>query len=208
MFSIFHPFKRQSTDKYSKVHKTHTSHQFCVATRPNPTIDLGPVDCSCPIVLCDLFFPDQPIVYASPTFLELTGYSLDEVLGRNCRFLQWPSWQAQQQQQQQQQEEEQQGQHQQQLQLGLPAVPSVPSPHVSSQVRQQLHQAVKHSREVQVEITNFRRDGTPFVNVLSVVPIYWDDDGSEIVVNGDGSQYTRRHRYSVGFLCDKNAMAR
>jgi PAS domain S-box-containing protein len=35
-------------------------------------------------------FPGNPIVYASPGFLELTGYSIDRVLGRNCRFLQGP----------------------------------------------------------------------------------------------------------------------
>jgi PAS domain S-box-containing protein len=34
--------------------------------------------------------PGNPIVYASLGFLELTGYSLDRVLGRNCRFLQGP----------------------------------------------------------------------------------------------------------------------
>ena len=32
----------------------------------------------------------MPIVYASPGFYELTGYSKAEVLGRNCRFLQGP----------------------------------------------------------------------------------------------------------------------
>jgi len=34
--------------------------------------------------------PDNPIVYVSQGFLELTGYTLDQVLGRNCRFLQGP----------------------------------------------------------------------------------------------------------------------
>lgn len=34
--------------------------------------------------------PDNPIVYASQGFLSLTGYELEEVLGRNCRFLQGP----------------------------------------------------------------------------------------------------------------------
>ncbi len=32
--------------------------------------------------------PDQPIIYASPLFLDLTGYSAEEAVGRNCRFLQ------------------------------------------------------------------------------------------------------------------------
>ncbi|CAK7223299.1 hypothetical protein SCUCBS95973_005130 [Sporothrix curviconia] len=173
---------------------------FCVATRPNPAIDLGPVDASCPIVLCDLFLPDHPVVYASASFLELTGYSLDEVLGRNCRFLQWPSWQAQQVAW-----EEQQQRHAQQY-PGLP-VPSAPSPHVSSRVRHQLHQSVKHNREVQVEVTNFRKDGTPFTNVLSIVPIYWDDDEAEVAMDSDCTRHTRRHRYSVGFLCNKSSFA-
>nr|AML77758.1 putative LOV domain-containing protein [Selaginella apoda] len=39
-------------------------------------------------VLCDPSLPDHPIVYASDGFLQMTGYSRDEVLGRNCRFLQ------------------------------------------------------------------------------------------------------------------------
>lgn len=41
-------------------------------------------------VISDPSLPDNPIVYASQGFLNLTGYSLDKVLGRNCRFLQGP----------------------------------------------------------------------------------------------------------------------
>ena len=33
---------------------------------------------------------DNPIVWVSPSFCELTGYDRDEILGRNCRFLQGP----------------------------------------------------------------------------------------------------------------------
>ena len=38
--------------------------------------------------LSDPTLPDNPIVYASQPFLNMTGYNLDEILGRNCRFLQ------------------------------------------------------------------------------------------------------------------------
>mmetsp|Transcript_3952 Transcript_3952/g.7601 ORF Transcript_3952/g.7601 Transcript_3952/m.7601 type:complete len:450 (+) Transcript_3952:468-1817(+) len=41
-------------------------------------------------VVTDPSLPDNPIVYATQGFLNLTGYSLDQVLGRNCRFLQGP----------------------------------------------------------------------------------------------------------------------
>mmetsp|Transcript_15527 Transcript_15527/g.21199 ORF Transcript_15527/g.21199 Transcript_15527/m.21199 type:complete len:432 (-) Transcript_15527:303-1598(-) len=40
--------------------------------------------------ISDPSLPDNPIVYVSRGFLELTGYTLDQVLGRNCRFLQGP----------------------------------------------------------------------------------------------------------------------
>jgi len=42
-------------------------------------------------VLSDPRLPDNPIVYASPGFYQLTGYTQDQVLGRNCRFLQGPA---------------------------------------------------------------------------------------------------------------------
>lgn len=41
-------------------------------------------------VITDPNLPDNPIVFASAGFLTLTGYTLDQVLGRNCRFLQGP----------------------------------------------------------------------------------------------------------------------
>nr|AML79241.1 putative LOV domain-containing protein [Joinvillea ascendens] len=41
-------------------------------------------------VLTDPHLPDMPIVYASDAFLSLTGYSRQEILGRNCRFLNGP----------------------------------------------------------------------------------------------------------------------
>jgi len=41
-------------------------------------------------VISDPLLPDNPIVYASDGFCKMTGYKLEEVLGRNCRFLQGP----------------------------------------------------------------------------------------------------------------------
>ena len=41
-------------------------------------------------VLSDPKLPDNPIVFATSDFYKLTGYTSQEVLGRNCRFLQGP----------------------------------------------------------------------------------------------------------------------
>jgi two-component system cell cycle sensor histidine kinase/response regulator CckA len=40
------------------------------------------------ILITDPNLPDNPIVYSSPGFERITGYSAGEVVGRNCRFLQ------------------------------------------------------------------------------------------------------------------------
>lgn len=41
-------------------------------------------------VLSDPSLPDNPIVYASDGFCKLSGYKRQDILGRNCRFLQGP----------------------------------------------------------------------------------------------------------------------
>ena len=40
------------------------------------------------IAVADPSQPDAPMVYVNDAFLRLTGYSREECIGRNCRFLQ------------------------------------------------------------------------------------------------------------------------
>jgi len=42
------------------------------------------------ITIADASLPDNPLIYANAGFERLTGYSVADVLGRNCRFLQGP----------------------------------------------------------------------------------------------------------------------
>ena len=41
--------------------------------------------------ITDPRLPDDPLVWVNPSFTRLTGYRLDEVVGRNCRLLQGPN---------------------------------------------------------------------------------------------------------------------
>jgi PAS domain S-box-containing protein len=43
-----------------------------------------------PMIVTDPHQPDNPIVFANPAFLNMTGYEPDELMGRNCRLLQGP----------------------------------------------------------------------------------------------------------------------
>jgi len=43
-----------------------------------------------PMLITDPNKPDNPIVFSNDAFSRLTGYAREEILGRNCRFLQGP----------------------------------------------------------------------------------------------------------------------
>jgi len=43
-----------------------------------------------PMLITDPRKPDNPIIFVNDAFLKLTGYSREETIGKNCRFLQGP----------------------------------------------------------------------------------------------------------------------
>lgn len=43
-----------------------------------------------PMVVTDPNQPDNPIIFCNPAFAKMTGYKPEEIVGRNCRFLQGP----------------------------------------------------------------------------------------------------------------------
>nr|AML77065.1 putative LOV domain-containing protein [Phlox sp. BC-2016] len=98
------------------------------------------------IVVSDAFEPDFPVIYVNQVFEIFTGYRADEVLGRNCRFLQYRDLRARRRH---------------------PLV----DPVVVFEIRRCLEEGI----EFQGEILNFRKDGTPMTNRLSLTPIHGDD---------------------------------
>lgn len=126
-----------------------------IATRPNPIVDLGPVDCGVSLVVCERRPPDAPVVYVSEGFTELTGYQEAEVLGRDCRFLQSPP-----------------------AEMASRSSGSR-SRHASQRpdkdTIQTLRRAVEHNDEVQVPVINYRKNGTAFMNLVAIVPVVFND---------------------------------
>lgn len=120
-----------------------------VANRPNPQIDLGPVDLSCSFVVVDARQYDFPLVYASPMFERLTGYSPNEVMGRNCRFLQAPD--------------------------GRVAIGSRRK-YTDNSIVYHIKTHMVQGKESQSSIINYRKTGQPFVNLLTVIPIAWESE--------------------------------
>lgn len=113
-----------------------------VVNRPNPKIFLGPVDLSCSFCVVDTRRYDAPIIYASQTFYDLTGYAEHEVLGRNCRFLQAPGGQ---------------------VARGAPRGPDQ-APAVDH-----LRKTLIQEKECQTTIVNYRKNGQAFVNLVSTL---------------------------------------
>ena len=89
-----------------------------------------------PYLITDPNQADNPVVYVNQAFLDMTGYSEEEVLGRNCRFLQGPETDA-------------------------TAISS-------------LRRAVASHQDVSIELINYRKDGSPFWNEVSIAPVFND----------------------------------
>ena len=90
------------------------------------------------VVISDPSLPDNPMIFVSDEFENQTGYSPDEAVGRNCRFLQGPET----------------------------------DPHAVEAIRNALNAQTRFT----IDILNYRKDGSSFVNRLRIRPIY-DGDG-------------------------------
>lgn len=90
------------------------------------------------IVVAEQEGEDNILIYANPAFERLTGYTVDEILYQDCRFLQGDD----------------------RNQPGLNAI----------------REAVRNHRPCREVIRNYRRDGTPFWNELSITPVFNEAD--------------------------------
>src|SRR4028118_2372442 len=90
------------------------------------------------ITITDPRLPDNPLIYVNPAFYQVSGYTAEETIGRNCRFLQGPD--------------------------------------TDQRAVATIRHGLEEREQCVVELLNYRKDGTPFWNRLSIVPIF-DDNG-------------------------------
>ncbi|KAK4194476.1 putative white collar 1 protein [Triangularia verruculosa] len=132
-----------------------------VATRKNAQLHIGAVDMSCAFVVCDVELQDCPIIYVSDNFQNLTGYVRHEIVGQNCRFLQSPTGKVE---------------------------AGTKREFVENHAVFKLKNAIAEGREIQQSLINYRKGGKPFLNLLTMIPIPWDDP--------------KTIRYFIGFQID------
>lgn len=90
-----------------------------------------------PMLITDPRQPDNPIIFVNDAFGRLTGYSREETLGRNCRFLQGSG--------------------------------------TNTEDVNRIRNAISRRVPVELDLLNYRKDGSTFWNRLLISPVF--DDG-------------------------------
>ncbi|MBK8291542.1 MAG: SpoIIE family protein phosphatase [Flammeovirgaceae bacterium] len=85
------------------------------------------------ITISSIDQPDSPLIFVNDGFERLTGYTKEDVIGKNCRFLQGKE-----------------------------------TDHAAVDV---LRHAISNKQQTTVELLNYKKDGTPFWNRLSITPL-------------------------------------
>ncbi|PKA52852.1 Adagio-like protein 1 [Apostasia shenzhenica] len=108
---------------------------------------LGSLPSSYGLVVTDALEPDHPIIYVNEGFEKATGYRAEDVLGRNCRFLQCRGPFAQRR-----------------------------HSLVDSAVVSEIRRCLENGSVFQGDLLNFRKDGSPLMNRLQLTPIFEDNE--------------------------------
>nr|ADI46954.1 AMPKR1m [Volvox carteri f. nagariensis] len=110
----------------------------------------------------------NPLCYVSPGFLSMTGYTEEECLGRNCKFLQ--------------------------------------AGKIDPATHELLRSAITERRFATIEVTNYRKDGRPFQNLLSLLPVL--GAGSDSLLHFVGVQCDLDERRRRGETVDEAFVAK
>ncbi|KAI1875804.1 uncharacterized protein JN550_002090 [Neoarthrinium moseri] len=118
-----------------------------LAVRPNQQIALDAIHMSRPFVVTDVSGLDEAVIFVSDSWLTLTGYDREDILGKNCRILQSPPGKVS---------------------------PGRPSEFNMGASAYELKQKIRTGQEIQHVILNYKKTGEVFMNMLTIIPISWD----------------------------------
>jgi len=111
------------------------------------------------ITIADASQADRPIIYANRGFEEVTGYSMGQAMGRNCRFLQGEG--------------------------------------TDDETVADIRAAIENEEMIQTQLLNYRANGMPFWNKLTIAPVL-GADGDEVThyvgIQDDITAQKRRER--------------
>lgn len=98
------------------------------------SVDMG-------VVISNPHLEDNPLIYVNEQFLADSGYSAEEVVGKNCRFLQGPE--------------------------------------TCPDASRAISSAVRARTNIEIDILNYRKDGSPFMNRVRIRPLF--DENNELM---------------------------
>ncbi|MDQ0206158.1 YtvA family blue-light photoreceptor [Alkalicoccobacillus murimartini] len=96
------------------------------------------------ILVTDPDLPDNEIIYVSKGFTSMTGYTVEETLQTNCRFLQGED--------------------------------------TDPESVQLLREAIQKRESITIEILNYKKNGKPFWNELTIDPVYLEKEDKHYFV--------------------------
>ena len=86
-----HDFGSDTTDEAAGMHPApRISDVSTPGEAPNDIFFAAVKTTRMPMVVTDPNLPDNPIIFSNTAFARMTGYPMEEIVGRNCRFLQGP----------------------------------------------------------------------------------------------------------------------
>ncbi|MDM5337032.1 PAS domain-containing protein [Fictibacillus enclensis] len=108
------------------------------------------------ITITDPSLSDNPIIYVNEGFLSMAGYEYEEVIGKNCRFLQGED--------------------------------------TDKDSVREIKEALQDKKEISIKLRNYRKDGTPFWNDLTIHPFYMEEEGKYYFI-GIQNDITKQEEY-------------
>lgn len=142
----------ERTIRYAIQH-AHTLKKLRLALREKHQLALAISNISTGVVVTDPNQPCNPVIFVNDAFTKLTGYVVEEVIGKNCRFLQGAE--------------------------------------SDLRVVQQMREAIVQLKPIVCTIVNYRKDGTPFWNEVTINPVF-DEEGKLINFIGLQTDVTGR----------------